>query len=249
MKTLSKTYNDLFLVRKSDNTRFDKIVNTRFGRAFVNNGEFVSVSKKINTYIKKGFDVYKLVVTFEYTESNRTIVTLSVTSEVEEISSFDQDFDNITLNGIDFRNKLEKSLRDKKALEEESRIAKMLSEITHTLNQIDKSYFHESNPDGVKSIYIHSHRQTSATHWDIEFHVYIEEIGDVCYESFGKAVTRKNVLRKYHNVNYCKFNEKTRILTVLLKNRSFEDTLNARYLIVDKHIENELKNYEIKGEN
>jgi len=235
MEKLSKTYNDLVLVRKSDGKRFEKIVSTRYGQAFVNDGEFISISKKINTYLKNGFDVFKSVVTIEYAESNRTIEVISITSKEEPISSFDQDFDNVTLRDNSFRNKLEKNLRDKKALEEESRIAKMLSEITHTLNQIDKSYFHESNPDGIKSIYIHSHRQTSATHWDIEFHVYIEEIGDVCYESFGKAVTRKNVLRKYHNVNYCKFNEKTRILTVLLKNRSFEDTLNARYLI--KHME------------
>jgi len=214
MEKLSKTYNDLFLVRKSDNTRFDQIVSTRFGRAFVNNGEFVSVSKKINTYIKKGFDVYKLVVTFDYTESNRTIDTLSITSEVEEISSFDQDFDNVTLRDNSFRNKLEKSYSDKKQREYESNINKMLDSITHTLNQIDKSYFHESNPDGVKSVYIHSHRQTSATDWEIEFHIYIEEIGDICYESFGKAVTRKNVLRKYHDVGYCKFNELTHIIEI-----------------------------------
>jgi hypothetical protein len=72
----------------------DNVVNTKFGQAFLFNGTFVSVAKKMETYNKKGYTVknrvrdYKLKFSGRFTKSGNLIYDeIHITKE--EIKDFD----------------------------------------------------------------------------------------------------------------------------------------------------------------
>ena len=104
---LTQLYNDLELVRESDGKVFSKVVKTRYGVAFVSeDGEFVSVSKKLSTYHKKGFKTFSVKYAIEYRLTGH--ITNKMNFVIESSKAVDLVKEEITkdVKGVYFDNTL-----------------------------------------------------------------------------------------------------------------------------------------------
>ena len=204
----TKIYKELHLIRTSDGKRFQTVITTRYGLCFVNDGEFVSIANKMQTYQKKGLEPVEVTVTVNYKiDKKEYIEWAEITTSEAPATELKEKYDNFDRQDK-IRYYAEKWLSNEpnRALNQKKADLKEL--ISDRIETIEPEYFLPEHPECLQSMHITDFNNDHDQVWEIEG--YHEVYGKMNKKPKG---ARSQYIKKYSQYFRATYDEATDIIT------------------------------------